>query len=75
MSQLGQHHLSNPVDPDGETLVHDLRDRLNTIKASAMVLERKGSVDLEDRKYLDWILEKATEAGELIGSIRKHDPD
>ena len=71
MGQIEQHHSSKAVDADRETLFHDLRDRINTIQLSAMVLDRKGSVNPEDKKYLDWILEKAVETDELIDLIRR----
>ena len=58
-----------------ENLLHDLRDRLNTIQTSAMVLDRVGSVLPEHQKYLTWILEKANEADELINLVEKNDSE
>ena len=66
MSQIERLQSAKVTDTDHDNLVHDLRDRLNTIQSSAMVLDRKGSVNPEDKKYLNWILEKASEADELI---------
>lgn len=59
--------------PQRKSHLHDLRDRLNTILTSAMVLERVGAVSPEHQKYLDWILEKANEADELVELISRSD--
>ena len=72
MSQLDDQLKSTAtINVGRENLLHDLRDRLNTIQTSAMVLDRKGSVSPEDKKFLDWILEKTNEASELVDLIGK----
>lgn len=53
-------------------VIHDLRDELNTIVTSAMLLNRLDAVGQEHKKYVEWILEKAQRATELVNDLDRH---
>lgn len=70
MTQLDLSNNSTTVQTEVlPSQLHDLRDCLNTVLTSAMVLERAEAVSPEHQKYLAWILEKTAEADSLVDLI------